>query len=183
MKKKKTEKVSFYKFFRKFPNEQSARLYFENEIWGKTGRYCPHCGSAKTVEVKNEKPAPCRCKDCRKHWSVRTKSVLTESNIPLNKWLLAILITTKGVLSYKLARDIDVTQKTAWFLAHRIRKIHEDQAEVRLDFPIEAYETYQRYAEEFATRQNSRPLPTIEQIGKTVEGVMGKRLKYKELIS
>ena len=145
MKKKKTEKVSFYKFFEKFPDEQSARLYFEHERWGKTGRYCPHCGSVRTVEAKNEKPAPYRCKDCRKHFSIRTKSVLAESNVPLNKWLLAIfLITTnlKGVSSCKLARDIDVTQKTAWFLAHRIRKVYEDQVEAKLDSPVEADETY-----------------------------------------
>ena len=145
MKKKKTEKVSFYKFFQRFPDEQSARLYFENERWGKAGRYCPHCGSVGTVGVKNEKPQPYRCKDCRKHFSVRTKSVLAESNIPLNKWLLAVfLITTnlKGVSSHKLARDVGVTQKTAWFLAHRIRKVHEDQVQARLDSPVEADETY-----------------------------------------
>ena len=145
MKKRKTEKVSFYKFFKKFPDEQSARLYFEKERWGKTGRYCPHCGSVRIVEVKNEKPAPYRCKDCRKHFSVRTKSVLAESNIPLNKWLLAVFLLTtnlKGVSSYKLARDIDVTQKTAWFLAHRIRKVYEDQVEAKLDSPVEADETY-----------------------------------------
>ena len=144
MKKKKTEKVSFYKFFKKFPNEQSARLYFEKERWGKTGCYCPYCGSVRTSEVKNEKPMPYRCKDCRKHFSVRTNSGLAESKIPLDKWLLAIFLLTtnlKGVSSYKLARDIDVTQKTAWFLAHRIRKVHEDQAEAELDSPVEADET------------------------------------------
>ena len=145
MKKKKTQKVSLYKFFKQFPDEESARKYFEKERWGKTGRFCPHCGSVRTVEVKNERPQPYRCKDCRKHFSVRTKSVLAESNIPLHKWLLAtFLLTTnlKGVSSYKLARDLDITQKTAWFLAHRIRKVHENQLEAKLDSPVEADEAY-----------------------------------------
>ena len=115
--------------------------------WRKTGRYCPHCGSVRTSEVKNEKPMPYRCKEkgCRKHFSVRTGTVLAESNVPLHKWLLAIFLLStnlKGVSSCKLARDIDVTQKTAWFLAHRIRKVHESQLETRLDSPLEADESY-----------------------------------------
>ena len=145
MKKKKTEKVSFYEFFKQFPDEESARKYFEKQVWGRTGRSCPHCGSVRTSEVKNEKPMPYRCKDCRKHFSVRTKTVLAESRIPLHKWLLAIFLLTtnlKGVSSCKLARDIGVTQKTAWFLAHRIRKVHEDQVEAKLDSPLEADESY-----------------------------------------
>lgn len=145
MKKKKTEKISFYKFFQRFPNEEAARMFFESRIWGKTGRYCPHCGGFRTVETKNHKPMPYRCKDCRKHFSIRTRTVLEESRIPLHKWLLAIFLLTtnlKGVSSYKLARDLDVTQKTAWFLAHRIRKLFEDQAQAKLESPLEADETY-----------------------------------------
>ena len=145
MKKKKTEKISFYKFFQKFPDEEAARMFFESRIWGRTGRYCPHCGGFRTVETKNHKPMPYRCKDCRKHFSVRTKTILEESRIPLHKWLLAIFLLTtnlKGVSSYKLARDLGVTQKTAWFLAHRIRKLFEDQIEAKLDSPVEADETY-----------------------------------------
>ena len=145
MKNKKIQKVSFYKFFKQFPDEKAAREYFEEERWGKTGRYCPHCGSVRTVEVKNEKPQPYRCKDCRKHFSIKTKSVLAESNIPLHKWLLAIFLLStnlKGVSSCKLARDLEVTQKTAWFLAHRIRKVYEDQIKVNLDSPVEADESY-----------------------------------------
>ena len=71
--------------------------------------------------------------------------MLAESNIPLHKWLLAIFLLTtnlKGVSSYKLARDLDITQKTAWFLAHRIRKVFENQLEAKLDSPVEADEAY-----------------------------------------
>lgn len=71
--------------------------------------------------------------------------MLAESNIPLHKWLLAIFLLTtnlKGVSSYKLARDLGITQKTAWFLAHRVRKVFENQLEAKLDSPVEADESY-----------------------------------------
>ena len=121
------------------------------------------------MEVKNEKPQPYRCKDCRKHFSIRTKSVLAESNIPLHKWLLAtFLLTTnlKGVSSYKLARDLGITQKTAWFLAHRIRKVYENQLEAKLDSPVEADEAYfgGKYHNMHASK---KPAYTAGTVGKT----------------
>ena len=87
---------------------------------------------------------PYRCKDCRKRFSVRTGSILAESNVPLHKWLMAtyLLNTIKGVSSMKLARDLDVTQKTAWFLAHRIRKAFGDQQEAKFVSDVEVDETY-----------------------------------------
>ena len=142
---KKTEKVSFYKFFRKFPDEEAAEKFFAERRWGKNGkkRFCPHCGSVRTVTMNHKMPY--RCKDCRKFFSVRTKSILAESNVPLHKWLMAMyLLNTnlKGVSSMKLARDLDITQKTAWFLAHRIRKAFEDQQEAKFVSDVEVDETY-----------------------------------------
>lgn len=66
-----------------------------------------------------------RCKDCRKHFSVRTGTVLAESRLPLQKWLLAIYMLTsarKGIPSTQMARELGITQKSAWFLAQRIRE-------------------------------------------------------------
>ena len=145
MSKKKSEKISFYKFFKRFPDEESAEKFFTERRWGKNGRkrFCPHCGSVRTVTAKDRMPY--RCKDCRKRFSVRTGSILAESNIPLHKWLMAMyLLNTnlKGVSSMKLARDLDVTQKTAWFLAHRIRKAFEDQQEAKFVSDVEVDETY-----------------------------------------
>ena len=145
MSEKKTEKISFYKFFKRFPDEESAEKFFAERRWGKDGknRHCPHCGSVRTVTMNHKMPY--RCKDCRKFFSVRTKSILAESNIPLHKWLMAMyLLNTnlKGVSSMKLARDLEVTQKTAWFLAHRIRKAFEDQKEAKFVSPVEVDETY-----------------------------------------
>ena len=116
--------LSTFEFFAKFPNEESARVYFETNRWGNEPS-CGHCGSTSVTECKNHKPMPYRCKDCRAHFSVRTGTVLAESRLPLQKWLLAIFMLTsarKGIPSTQMARELGVTQKTAWFLAQRIRE-------------------------------------------------------------
>lgn len=115
---------SFYEFFQKFPDEEAARLYFENKRWGGTP-HCGHCGSTDIVECKDHKPMPYRCKSCRKHFSVRIGTVLAESRLPLHKWLMAIYMMTtarKGIPSTQMARELGITQKSAWFLAQRIRE-------------------------------------------------------------
>ena len=68
---------------------------------------------------------PYRCRDCRQHFSVRTGTVLAESRLPLQKWLMAIYMMTtarKGIPSTQMARELGITQKSAWFLAQRIRE-------------------------------------------------------------
>jgi len=128
----KPEQLSTFEFFKKFPDEESARKYFETNRWGDEP-HCSRCGSFNVVECKDHKPMPYRCRDCRKHFSVRTGTVLAESRLPLQTWLLAIYLLTsarKGIPSTEMARKLGVTQKTAWFLSQRIRetwlKISED---------------------------------------------------------
>lgn len=124
MTKDKPETVSLYQFFERFPNEEAARIYFERNRWnGEVS--CPHCGSLSVAEVKDHKPMPYRCRDCRKHFSVRTGTVLAESRLGLHKWLMAIYMMTtarKGIPSTQMARELGITQKSAWFLAQRIRE-------------------------------------------------------------
>jgi transposase-like protein len=120
----KPETVSLFQFFQRFPNEEAARQYFERNRWPNEVS-CPHCGSLSTNECKDHKPMPYRCRDCRRHFSVRTGTVLAESKIPLQKWLMAIYMMTtarKGIPSTQMARELGVTQKSAWFLAQRIRE-------------------------------------------------------------
>ena len=116
--------VSLMELFDMFPDEASARDWFESARW-RHGRTCPRCASEKTSEVKSGKPMPFHCGECRKYFSAKTGTVMEKSNIPLRKWLIAIYLMStslKGVSSMKLHRDIGVTQKTAWMMVHKIRE-------------------------------------------------------------
>ncbi|NQY82926.1 MAG: IS1 family transposase [Alphaproteobacteria bacterium] len=88
------------------------------------------CGGGRTSIVKNEKPQPYRCKGCRKFFSVRTGTIFENSKLEFRKCLYAILDTgsKKGISSCQLARKLGVTQKTAWFMAQRIRESYGMQA-------------------------------------------------------
>lgn len=115
---------SILDFFKEFPTEESAREYFENIRW-KDGVRCPYCGGVHVSACTGKAPMPYRCRDCRKHFSVRVGSIMESSKLPLQKWLLAMYIlfnSKKGISSVQLAQMLGTTQKTAWFLAHRIRE-------------------------------------------------------------
>lgn len=140
----KPETVSLYQFFQRFPNEEAARLYFERNRWGGEPN-CPHCGSLSVAAVKSLKPMPYRCRDCRQHFSVRTGTVLAESRLPLHKWLMAIYMMTtarKGIPSTQMARELGITQKSAWFLAQRIRETWLAQADGDMGDHVQVDETY-----------------------------------------
>jgi transposase-like protein len=125
-----TETLSLYEFFKRFPDEEAARKFFEGKRWPE-GAHCPHCGSLSVAEVKNHKPMPYRCRDCRQHFSVRTGTILGDSRLPLHKWLMAIYMMTtarKGIPSTQVARELGITQKSAWFLCQRIRETWLAQA-------------------------------------------------------
>jgi transposase-like protein len=84
---------------------------------------CPHCGSSRKIyKIKGGKILTCA--DCRKQFTVKVGTIFEDSALPLQKWFMAIYILTahkKGISSLQLSRDINVTQKTAWFMLHRIR--------------------------------------------------------------
>ena len=125
-----------------FPDEISARDWFESHVWP-DGRYCPHCGSVNTHEAGHTH-MPYRCSDCRGYFSVKTGTVMGNSHLPLRKWVFAIylhLTSLKGVSSMKLHRDIGVPQKTAWFMLQRIRKAWEGDDKLFAG-PVEIDETY-----------------------------------------
>jgi transposase-like protein len=144
------ETISLYDFFKRFPDDEAANLYFEGKRWS-NGKYCPHCGGFDVVACKDKKPMPYRCKDCRKHFSVRTGTVLEESRLPLHKWLMAIYMMTtarKGIPSTQMARELGITQKSAWFLAQRIREAWlatddgGDGSDDKIDGDVEVDETF-----------------------------------------
>ena len=129
--------------FNRFPDEAAAEQWFEAVRWP-TGRYCPRCGSLDTVIRKSRKPMPFHCPDCRSYFSVRTGTVMAQSKIPLQKWVIAIylhLTSLKGVSSMKLHRDLGITQKSAWFLSHRIREAFNAEL-AAMRGPVEVDQTY-----------------------------------------
>ena len=137
------KRVSLLEFTQTFNSEEKAMSFFESVRW-QQGRHCPHCGSVETSEASH-KTMPYWCKDCRKYFSVRTGTLMEESRISYAKWLLAIyLIRTslKGISSTKLGNDLGISQQSAWFLAHRIRKGWESNAKEMFSGEVEADEAY-----------------------------------------
>lgn len=135
--------ITLVEAVRLFSDEQEVEKMFIAARWP-AGVACPKCGSLSIQERPTRKPQPFRCRDCRKDFSVKTDTVMQGSNLPLSKWALAsFLMTTnlKGVSSMKLHRDLGITQKSAWHLAHRIRKAWERDNGL-FSGPVEVDETY-----------------------------------------
>ena len=127
-----------------FPTEESAVKWFEATFWP-NGRVCGHCGSTDTRKVPRRKPMPYWCPDCRSYFSVRTGTALQSSRLPLRKWVFAVYLyvtNLKSISSMKLHRDINVTQKTAWFMLHRLRQAWDSAAVGPFQGPVEADETF-----------------------------------------
>ena len=139
--------ISIEQFMDAIPDEESARRWLERMRWG-GGRYCPRCFSHDVYATRSGKPMPYRCRDCEKYFSVRTNTVMANSKLPHRKWAIALyleLTSLKGVSSLKLHRDIGVTQKTAWYLGHRIRQGYLEVTGdewTKLSGVLEADETY-----------------------------------------
>ena len=133
--------LSAFQFFEQFPNEQSAIDFLEDERWP-DGPICPRCGSDYTRRMKNQNRH--MCNGCRKPFSVRTGTIFQNSKVPLRKWLYAmylIQISRKGVSSIQLGKELGITQKTAWFMLHRIRESMDPGIE-KLSGEVEVDEAY-----------------------------------------
>ena len=128
----------------RFSNEAEVEQMFIDARWPK-GIACPQCDSHNIQHRASRKPAPFRCRDCRKDFSVKTGTVMESSKLKLGKWALtAYLMSTslKGVAALHLHRDIGVSYPTAWFLEHRIREALGLEPSERFDGPVEVDETY-----------------------------------------
>lgn len=113
-----------------FPDEITCIKYLESIRW-KNGQTCPHCNCNSFYPYKDRKNY--KCTNCRQRYNVKVGSLFENSKIPLKKWFYSIYISSshkKGVSSCQLSRDLKITQKSAWFMLHRIRTMMKD-------FPVE----------------------------------------------
>jgi len=110
-----------------YADADNALSEMADSRWSK-GVTCQHCGAEKPMFLKTRRIW--KCSKCRKQFSIKTKSVFEDSPIALDKWLTAVWMVANcknGVSSYEIARDLGVTQKTAWFMLHRIRLAMQDE--------------------------------------------------------
>ena len=152
-----------------FPDDAAAEAWFVKVRWP-TGPACPYCGSVNVLSGAKHKTMPYRCREreCRKRFSVRTGTVMQASNIAYQKWALAVYLfmtSLKSVSSMKLHRDLGVTQKSAWHLAHRLRKAFESESGLFAG-PVEVDETY------MGGKRKNMPKSKREEL--TGRGVVGK---------
>ena len=115
--------ISTFQLFERFPDQEAARIYLEGRLWP-SGPICPQCHSGARVTARPG--GSYRCGACQKFtFTVRDGTIFGASKIPLHKWVYAmyLLVTArKGISSMQLAKEIGITQKSAWFMLQRLRE-------------------------------------------------------------
>jgi len=123
--------------------DQDVCVQFMASLRWPDGVTCPRCGHGETSFVKTRRLW--QCKGCRKQFTIKTGSVMEDSPIGLDKWLPAIwmIVNAKnGVSSYEISRALGITQKSAWFLLHRIRLAMQARTFEKLSGHVEVDETF-----------------------------------------
>lgn len=127
-----------------FNSEEVCRQYLENKRWGGVIT-CPFCQSQNIYRFSDGKRFKCADKTCNKKFTVTVGTIYENSKIPLQKWFLAMYLIgnhKKGISSCQLARDLGVTQKSGWFILHRIRDMYIDKSAQKFENIVEVDETY-----------------------------------------
>lgn len=130
-----------------FVTDKKCVEYFEQARWNGE-RACPHCGGLRTYTLKGVGKYKCGEKGCRLLFSITTGTYFENTKLPLRKWLIAMYLCLnhkKGVSSLQLAETLGITQKSAWFVLHRLRAIlHEQRPDMLLgeDKMVEVDETF-----------------------------------------
>src|SRR5271157_3612456 len=114
--------ISLLELFQMVPDQETARVYLESRLWPE-GPKCPVCGLGERITAR--KNGYYRCNQCQEDFTVRAGTIFERSHVPLHKWIYAmyLLVTArKGISSLQLSKEISITQKSAWFLLHRLRE-------------------------------------------------------------
>ena len=168
---------NFHINFAQFKSRTSMSHYFNSddickaaiaqERWGNGNAVCPYCGGTHTHLCKSGRYI---CKDCQRKFSVLVGTIFENTKVSLVKWFEAmytVACTKKGVSSHQLARDIEVTQKTAWFMLHKIRGLYGQSDSTVLNGTVEMDEMYLGGRE------------TNKHQSKRTEGTQGRSTKTK----
>jgi transposase-like protein len=126
-----------------FSDETVCINFFANLRWENGIAVCPRCESEKTSFLSTRNVW--KCKACKKQFSIKVGTIFEGSNVGLDKWICAIWLIANaknGISSYEIHRSIGVTQKTAWFMLHRIRHIMQTGSIVKLSGEVECDETF-----------------------------------------
>jgi transposase-like protein len=133
--------ISTFQLFALIPDAETARLYLESRLWP-DGAICPTCILRERITTR--KGGFYRCNRCKLDFTVRTATIFERSHVPLHKWIYAMyLVVTarKGISSMQLAKEIGVTQKSAWFMLQRLREACAGKID-KLSGMIEVDETF-----------------------------------------
>ena len=125
-----------------FNTEDKCKAAIAQQRWGDDNAICPYCGSTHTHLCSDGRYI---CKGCQRKFSVTVGTIFENTKVSLRRWFLAmykVASTKKGVSSHQLARDLGVTQKTMWFMLHKIRGLYGITDEIELDGEVEMDEMY-----------------------------------------
>ena len=142
------EGITLVQMIKMFPDNDAALRWFEEARWGESRipDCCPSCGKSDKISVvPSGKPLPYWCGHCRSAFSVKTGTVMHRSKISYQNWAIAIFLWTvslKGVSSMQLYRHLGITQKSAHFMAHRLREAWTEDTEADREGPVEVDETH-----------------------------------------
>jgi len=128
-----------------FADYSSCKQFMTNLRWSDGVVKCPHCGSAHVTYLDNARVWKCYGKHDRPRFSLKTGTIFEDSPISLDKWLTAVWLIVNcknGISSYEVHRDLGITQKSAWFMDHRIRFALYSGSFDKLSGEIEADETF-----------------------------------------
>ena len=126
-----------------FKTEEICIKFLKSILWV-NGAKCPHCGGCEIMEYKSDFKRN-RCKSCKKDFSIKAGTIFEDSNVPLKKWFMAMYIFNahkKGISSVQLAKDISITQKSAWFILQRLRHASKNLFTSEFDGVTEIDEAY-----------------------------------------
>jgi transposase-like protein len=150
-----------------FNTEDKCKQAIAQERWGEGAAVCPYCGHTHTYVCADGRYS---CPNCHKKFNVTVGTIFENTKVSLRKWFMAMYLVSshkKGVSSHQLSRDIKVTQKTAWFMLHKIRGLYGQSDSVSLNGEVEMDEMYLGGRE------------TNKHESKRTEGTQGRSTKTK----